>query len=144
MLRCKSCPQCRKGVVKENLRQVLPVLKNILNKQKIHCEYKSNGCKELLTIETLPRHVSSCLYVNTPSVSMELTDMSDDGSNIYAAATNGLESHTYLTAAHGSESNFHSIYDSNMALCNQDTPASESQQNSYEDAVMEATTPGKK
>ena len=115
-----------------------------MNKQKIHCEYKSNGCKELLTIETLPRHVSSCLYVHTPWVSMELTDMSDDGSNIYAAAINGSESHTYLTAARGSESNFHSIYDSNMALCNQDTPGSESQQNSYEDAVMEATTPGKK
>ena len=142
LLRCKSCPQCRKGIVKANLRQVLPALKNILNKQKIYCEYKSNGCKELLTIEALPRHVSSCLYVNAPPVSMALTDKSDDGSDTHTAAVNGSESYTYLTAAHGSESNLPSVYDSNMALCNQNTPASLPQHNSYADAVMEATAQG--
>ena len=31
-----------------------------------------------------------------------------------------------------------------MALSNQNTPASQSQQNSYEDGVLEATTPGNK
>lgn len=144
LLRCKSCPQCRKGIKKENLRQVLPALKNILNKQNKYCDYKINGCKELLTIETLPRHVSFCLYVNTPQVPMALTDTSDGGSNTYAAAVNKSGSYTYLTSAHGSKSNFHSIYYSNMALSNQNTPASQSQQNSYEDGVLEATTPGNK
>lgn len=116
-----------------------------MKKQKIHCEYKSNGCKELLTIETLPRHVSSCLYVNTPSVSMELTDMSDDGSNIYAAATKWIR----ITHVFNSSTWIWIEFSLNLWLkygfiLQQDTPASESQQNSYEDAVMEATTPGKK
>lgn len=31
-----------------------------------------------------------------------------------------------------------------MALSNQNTPASQSQQNSYEDGVLEAATPGNK
>ena len=61
--RRKSCPRCRKNITTTDLRQVLPDLKNILSKQKINCEYKSNGCKELVTTEALPRRIYHSVHM---------------------------------------------------------------------------------
>ena len=57
-----TCPQCRGATYKKDLKPVLPILKNIINKQKIYCEYKENGCKKILTIETVQRHLENCPF----------------------------------------------------------------------------------
>ena len=148
----KSCPHCRKNITTADLRQVLPALKKILNKQKINCEYKSNGCKELVTIETLPKHLSSCSYVNKPSSGSSLAyernydplDLScsqysplivepDDQSDVYITTLNGSKSNTYFTASLRAQLNSY-----------QNKPEIQSQYASYENAVMETTRPGNK
>ena len=151
--RQKSCPYCRKNITTTDLRQVLPALKNILNKQKINCEYKSNGCKESVTIETLPKHLSSCSYVNKPSLGsslacnnhdrnydaldfefsqyLALIDEPDAQSNIYITTLNGSESNTYLTAQLTTQLNSY-----------QNLPEIQSRYTSYENAIMETASPG--
>ena len=153
--RRKSCPRCRKNITTTDLRQVLPDLKNILSKQKIKCEYKSNGCKELVTTEALPTHLSFRSYVNKPSLGsslacsnhdrnydpldlelsryLSLIDQPDDRSNIYITTLNGFESNTHLTAQRRAQLNSY-----------QNTPEIQSQHTSYENAIMETTSPGNK
>ena len=153
--RRKSCPRCRKNITTTDLRQVLPDLKNILSKQKINCEYKSNGCKELVTTEALPTHLSFRSYVNKPSLGsslacsnhdrnydpldlelsryLSLIDQPDDRSNIYITTLNGFESNTHLTAQRRAQLNSY-----------QNTPEIQSRHTSYENAIMETTSPGNK
>ena len=153
--RRKSCPRCRKNITTTDLRQVLPDLKNILSKQKINCEYKSNGCKELVTTEALPTHLSFRSYVNKPSLGsslacsnhdrnydpldleisryLSLIDQPDDRSNINVTTLNGFESNAHLTAQLRAQLNSY-----------QNTPEIQSQHTSYENAIMETTSPGNK
>ena len=153
--RRKSCPRCRKNITTTDLRQVLPDLKNILSKQKINCEYKSNGCKELVTTEALPTHLSFRSYVNKPTLGsslacsnhdrnydpldlelsryLSLIDQPDDRSNIYITTLNGFESNTHLTAQRRAQLNSY-----------QNTPEIQSRHTSYENAIMETTSPGNK
>ena len=153
--RRKSCPRCRKNITTTDLGQVLPDLKNILSKQKINCEYKSNGCKELVTTEALPTHLSFRSYVNKPSLGsslacsnhdrnydpldlelsryLSLIDQPDDRSNIYITTLNGFESNTHLTAQRRAQLNSY-----------QNTLEIQSRHTSYENAIMETTSPGNK
>ena len=153
--RRKSCPRCRKNITTTDLRQVLPDLKNILSKQKINCEYKSNGCKELVTTEALPTHLSFRSYVNKPSLGsslacsnhdrnydpldleisryLSLIDQPDDRSNINVTTLNGFESNAHLTAQLRARLNSY-----------QNTPEIQSRHISYENAIMETTSPGNK
>ena len=55
-----TCPQCRGNISENDLKPVLPILKNIVDKQKICCEYKENGCEDIVTIEDLQRHLEKC------------------------------------------------------------------------------------
>ena len=57
-----TCPQCRGTTYQKDLKPVLPILKNIINKQKIYCEYKEIGCEKVLTIETVRRHLKNCPF----------------------------------------------------------------------------------
>ena len=149
--RRKSCPRCRKNITTTDLRH----LKNILSKQKINCEYKSNGCKELVTTEALPTHLSFRSYVNKPSLGsslacsnhdrnydpldlelsryLSLIDQPDDRSNIYITTLSGFESNTHLTAQRRAQLNSY-----------QNTPEIQSRHTSYENAIMETTSPGNK
>ena len=153
--RRKSCPRCRKNITTTDLRQVLPDLKNILSKQKINCEYKSNGCKELVTTEALPTHLSFRSYVNKPSLGsslacsnhdrnydpldlelsryLSLIDQPDDRSNIYITTLSGFESNTHLTAQRRAQLNSY-----------QNTPEIQSRHTPYENAITETTSPGNK
>ena len=155
LLRRESCPHCRKNITTTDLRQVLPALKNILNKQKINCEYKKNGCKELVTIEALPKHLSSCSFVNKPSLGsslpcnkqdrnydavdfelshyLTLMDNPDDESNIYITTLNRSDSNANLTTQLRAQLNSY-----------QNTAGIQSRYTSYENAVMEGTRPGNK
>ena len=57
-----TCPQCRGKIYEKDLKPVVPILKNIIDKQKICCEYKENGCEEVVTIEALQRHLEKCSF----------------------------------------------------------------------------------
>ena len=57
-----TCPQCRGNISEKDLKSVVPILKNIVDKQKICCEYKENGCEDVVTIEALHRHLEKCLF----------------------------------------------------------------------------------
>ena len=57
-----TCPQCRGTTYQKDLKPVLPILKNIINKQKICCEYKENGCGKVVTIDALQRHLEMCSF----------------------------------------------------------------------------------
>lgn len=58
----KSCPNCRKKVRANELRPALPMIKNIINKLKIRCDFAPNGCTETVELEQLGSHNSSCLF----------------------------------------------------------------------------------
>ena len=55
-------PQCRNQLYERDLKPVLPILKNVISKQKIYCEYKENGCYEIVSIEALERHIENCSF----------------------------------------------------------------------------------
>ena len=57
-----TCPQSRANISEEDLKPVVPILKNIVDKRKICCEYKENGCEDIVTIEALQRHLEKCLF----------------------------------------------------------------------------------
>ena len=57
-----TCPQCRGNIYEKDLKPVVPILKNIIDKQKIWCNYKENGCEEVVTIEALQRHLEKCSF----------------------------------------------------------------------------------
>ena len=57
-----TCPQCRSSIYEKDLKPVVPILKNIIDKQKIWCNYKENGCEEVVTIEALQRHLEKCSF----------------------------------------------------------------------------------
>ena len=56
------CPTCREVVNPRDVRAVNPVLKNIIGKQMISCDYKPNGCEENTTIDLLESHLEECKY----------------------------------------------------------------------------------
>ena len=56
------CPTCREVVNPRHVRAVNPVLKNIIGKQMITCDYKANGCEENTTIDLLESHLAVCKY----------------------------------------------------------------------------------
>lgn len=56
------CPTCREVVHPRDVRAVNPVLKNIIGKQMINCNYKTNGCEEKTTIDLLGSHLEGCKY----------------------------------------------------------------------------------
>lgn len=58
----KSCPHCRAPVHKRDLQSVVPLLKNIISKQKIYCDNKERGCVEVVALENLQGHIASCSY----------------------------------------------------------------------------------
>ena len=58
----RTCPQCRREIYEKDLKPVVPILKNIINNQKIWCNFKENGCKQVATIEALQGHLEKCSF----------------------------------------------------------------------------------
>jgi len=62
----KSCPHCRAPVHKKDLKSVVPLLKNIISKQKIYCDNKEEGCPEIIPLERLASHAAVCQFKVVP------------------------------------------------------------------------------
>jgi hypothetical protein len=57
-----TCPIDRKQIPKSTLKLAPKTIKNLLNELKIHCDYRSDGCVKVVSLEFLAKHVLNCNY----------------------------------------------------------------------------------
>ena len=57
-----SCPNCRTEVQLRDLKPALPLLRNIISKLKIRCDFVHHGCTEIVELERLGAHTSICPF----------------------------------------------------------------------------------
>ena len=58
----KTCPMCKHPLTKETLTKLPRIVKEMWENLMIRCDYENRGCGELIKLEFLDRHVSSCGY----------------------------------------------------------------------------------
>ncbi|XP_067672519.1 uncharacterized protein [Haliotis asinina] len=56
----RTCPSCRKKVTRRDLKTVLPLVQNILNKLTMICDFRENGCPMKPALEHYRSHIASC------------------------------------------------------------------------------------
>ena len=61
-----TCPTCGDELTVEKLQDVPRIVKNYLNERKIRCDHYDRGCRELVQLQNLQRHVAECGF--TPVV----------------------------------------------------------------------------
>ncbi len=61
-----TCPTCADELTVETLQEVPRVVKNYLNELSIRCDHYERGCRELVQLQNLQRHVAECGF--TPVV----------------------------------------------------------------------------
>ena len=54
------CPTCADELTVETLQEVPRVVKNYLNELSIRCDHYDRGCRELVQLQNLQRHVAEC------------------------------------------------------------------------------------
>ena len=54
------CPTCADELTVETLAEVPRIVKNYLNERKIRCDHYVRGCRELVQLQSLQRHVAEC------------------------------------------------------------------------------------
>ena len=55
-----TCPTCADELTVETLAEVPRIVKTYLNERKIRCDYEDRGCRELVQLQNLSRHVAEC------------------------------------------------------------------------------------
>ena len=55
-----TCPTCADELTVETLQDVPRVVKNYLNELSIRCDHYGRGCRELVQLQNLQRHVAEC------------------------------------------------------------------------------------
>ena len=60
--RKKTCPTCRTRLVKDDLHPVLPLVRNMLNRLTMMCDYRQNGCEKVLHMEQFDAHIKDCQF----------------------------------------------------------------------------------
>ena len=55
-----TCPTCADKLSVETLTNVPRIVTDYLNGQKIRCDYEDRGCRELVHLQNLNRHVAEC------------------------------------------------------------------------------------
>ena len=61
----ETCPTCQHHLTEETLSKPPRLLTNMLQNLKIRCDHAQRGCRELIKLEFLDRHVKSCGYSPT-------------------------------------------------------------------------------
>ena len=61
MLR-NTCPTCRRPLRAHDMKPPLPLLKNIIGRQRIRCDFVGEGCTQIVDYEQLENHIRSCPY----------------------------------------------------------------------------------
>ena len=54
------CPTCADELTVETLQDVPRIVKDYLNERKIRCDHYDRGCRELVQLQNLQRHVAEC------------------------------------------------------------------------------------
>ena len=57
-----SCPTCREHLTVETLKEAPRIVKEYILKLNIHCDYYSRGCREIVQVRDLKRHVECCVF----------------------------------------------------------------------------------
>ncbi len=55
-----TCPTCGDELTVEMLQDVPRIVKDYLNERKIRCDHYDRGCRELVQLQNLKRHVAEC------------------------------------------------------------------------------------
>ena len=55
-----TCPNCADELTVETLAEVPRIVKNYLNELSIRCDHYDRGCRELVQLQNLQRHVAEC------------------------------------------------------------------------------------
>ena len=55
-----TCPTCADELTVETLTDAPRIVTDYLNERKIRCDYEDRGCRELVQLQNLNRHVSEC------------------------------------------------------------------------------------
>ena len=55
-----TCPTCADEMTVETLAEVPRIVKTYLNERKIRCDYEDRGCRELVQLQNLNRHIAEC------------------------------------------------------------------------------------
>ena len=55
-----TCPTCADELTVETLQDAPRIVKNYLNERKIRCDHYDRGCRELVQLQNLQRHVAEC------------------------------------------------------------------------------------
>ena len=55
-----KCPTCADELTVETLQEVPRIVKNYLNELSIRCDHYDRGCRELVQLQNLQRHVAEC------------------------------------------------------------------------------------
>ena len=55
-----TCPTCADELTVETLGEVPRIVKTYLNERRIRCDYEDRGCRELVQLKNLNRHVAEC------------------------------------------------------------------------------------
>ena len=55
-----TCPTCADELTVETLAEVPRIVRTYLNERKIRCDYEDRGCRELVQLQNLNRHVAEC------------------------------------------------------------------------------------
>ena len=61
----KTCPMCKHPLTEETLTKLPRIVKEMWENLMIRCDNENRGCGELIKLEFLDRHVSSCGYSPT-------------------------------------------------------------------------------
>ena len=61
----ETCPMCQHYLTEETLTKSPRILTDMLQSLKIRCDHAKRGCRELIKLEFLERHVKSCGYSPT-------------------------------------------------------------------------------
>ena len=61
----ETCPMCQHHLTEETLTKPPRILTELLQSLMIRCDHENRGCRELVKLEFLERHVSSCGYSPT-------------------------------------------------------------------------------
>ena len=60
-----ACPNCKEPLTVDTLTEAPRVVKELLDELKIRCDYRDFGCKEVVQLVDLERHVEKCIFAST-------------------------------------------------------------------------------
>ena len=71
----ETCPLCQTPLTEETLSKPPKILTELLESLMIRCHYENRGCRELIKLEFLERHVRSCGFSPTRCTNSGCTDV---------------------------------------------------------------------